>query len=427
MRSLFFPLALAVALCSPFAADRAISRPIQLAPELPEPPAPIAAQAEPAGPLTLDAALALAAAGSFPLSAAAREVDASEGAIMQARVIPNPEISGLMEGTRRDTRTTTGLASLPIELGGKRAARIGAAERGRDLAQAQLTTARAELRASVITAFFGVLIGQERVRVAASSLDIAANGARAASRRVTAGKISPVEETKAQVEQANAALELDEAAAALEAARITLAAQWGNGAARFGEAVGNLDALPDRPAPETLLADLDGSPMLLASRLERERREAMVEVERSRRYPDVTVSVGAKRDSEANRNMAVLGVAIPLPLFDRNQGNLYEAMRRADKAQDEYAASRVRLTQALRQAANQLAVSRRSAEALRHIVMPAAQLAYDAATTGFEAGKFTFLDVLDAQRTLLQARIRYLGVVARTYESAASIDRILGR
>lgn len=50
-----------------------------------------------------------------------------------------------------------------------------------------------------------------------------------------------------------------------------------------------------------------------------------------------------------------------------------------------------------------------------------------AATRGFEAGKFNFLDVLDAQRTWFQARIRYLGVVASAYQAATTIDRILGR
>ena len=59
--------------------------------------------------------------------------------------------------------------------------------------------------------------------------------------------------------------------------------------------------------------------------------------------------------------------------------------------------------------------------------MAAAEQVYEAATKGFEAGKFNFLDVLDAQRTLFQARIRYLGVLAKTYQSATTIDRILGR
>ncbi|MBP0657231.1 TolC family protein, partial [Mycobacterium tuberculosis] len=78
------------------------------------------------------------------------------------------------------------------------------------------------------SAFFAVLIAQERIKLASGSVDIAKKGSVAAARRVAAGKISPVEETKAKVEQANAELELDNANAELRSARTALAALWGN-------------------------------------------------------------------------------------------------------------------------------------------------------------------------------------------------------
>ncbi|MBY4949493.1 TolC family protein [Cupriavidus respiraculi] len=418
MRRLFLPLWLAAAVLIPYSVA-AHAQPVSSTAAL--------GLREPSAPLRLDDALALAAASNFTLSAAGKEVEATEGAIMQARTIPNPEIAALVEDTRSATRNTTGQVNIPIELGGKRSARIAAAERGRDVAQADLGSLRADLRATVIASFFAVLIAQERVELATGSVDIAAKGAEAAARRVTAGKISPVEETKARVEQANAELELAEAHAELQSARQALSALWGNSGPQFTTAQGDLDSLPSRPAPDALLKELENSPLLLSSRLNVERRQAQIGVERSRQYPDITLSVGAKRDNEANRNMAVLGIAIPLPLFDRNQGNLYESIQRADKAQDEYLATQIRLTNELQQASNQLSVSRASAQALRTTVLPAAEQAYGAATRGFEAGKFNFLDVLDAQRTLFQARIRYLGVLARTYQSATTIDRILGR
>ena len=161
--------------------------------------------------MTLERAMELASAGNFTLSAAQKEVDANEGAVMQARTIPNPEVAATMEDTRSESRTTTGQLNIPVELGGKRSARIVAAEKGRELAQAQLATTRAELRSNVIRGFFEVLVAQERVKLAQASADLAAKGAQAATRRVAAGKISPVEETKAKVEQANAELELDNA------------------------------------------------------------------------------------------------------------------------------------------------------------------------------------------------------------------------
>ena len=49
------------------------------------------------------------------------------------------------------------------------------------------------------------------------------------------------------------------------------------------------------------------------------------------------------------------------------------------------------------------------------------------ARQGFEAGKFAFLDVIDAQRSLLQARTRYLSALSNAYQAATAIDRLLGR
>lgn len=416
------PLGLAAALLSPAAfAQNAATTPL---------PAAQAAQQipEPAGTLTLDDALALAAGRNFTLSAASHELDAADGGIMQARTIPNPEVAVLLEDNRRDTRTTTAQVNLPIELGGKRAARIGAAQKARELAQSQLGATRTDLRAAVVGGFFAVVIAQERVKLARGSAEIAAKGAQAAIRRVAAGKIAPLEESKARVEQANAELEVADAEAALAMARQSLAGLWGSSEARFQEAAGNLDTLPARPDGASLAQALDSAPELASQRLELERRQAIIGVERSRQYPDLTVSLGSKRDNGSDRGtMPVLGVSLPLPLFDRNQGNLYAALRQADKAADEYRATQVRLANALQQATRQLSVSRSSADSLKGTVLPAAQQAYEAATRGFEAGKFNFLDVLDAQRTWFQARIRYLGVVANAYQAATTIDRILGR
>ncbi|CAG2131903.1 TolC family protein [Cupriavidus numazuensis] len=426
MKHVVIPLGLAAVLLGPLAqAATDAAMPPSLQDQRPAQPYDAA---ETQGVLTLDNALALAIARSPRLSAAQQELASTEGGITQARTIPNPAVGYEMEDTRRASRTTTAQLSVPIELGGKRSARIDAAQKTRELASAQLSNAEADLRAAVIGAFFQVLVAQERVSLAESSVGIATRGTQAAARRVAAGKVSPVEQTRAEVEQANAELELAEARATLDAARQQLAAQWGSQLPVFASASGDLEALPSRPLPNVLDEALDTAPEMRASQSEMARRQAVVNVERSRQYPDVTVSVGAKREYSSDRGYyPVLGVSLPLPLFDRNQGNLYTAIRQADKAADESRATRVRLASDLRQASGQLALSRNSALTLRQTVLPAAQRAYQAASQGFEAGKFAYLEVLDAQRTLLQARVRYLGAVAATYQAATAIDRMLGR
>lgn len=381
---------------------------------------------EPAEAITLEGALKLALDGNADLSAARNEAAAIDATIRQAGLIPNPEVSVLVEDARRDTRTTTWQVNQPIELGGKRAARISAASRAYDTAYAELNSKRAEIRAAVITAFFNVLNAQERLRLADASLLLAQRGSLVASRRVAAGKVSPVEETKARVAEANVRLELSQARSELVIARKRLAATWGNPLPRFQQAQGNVESLPALPQWPELSTRLAQSPALTRARHELERRQAVAEVEKSRRIPDVTVSMGVKQNGESGTNQAVVGLSIPFPMFDRNQGNILEALRRTDKARDELAATEIRLDGELAQAYERLSTMRLEAEALQRDILPGAQSAYDAATTGFEFGKFNFLDVLDAQRTLLQARSQYLRTLSEAHSAAAEIDRILG-
>ncbi|MEP6502336.1 MAG: TolC family protein [Betaproteobacteria bacterium] len=408
MRKLLLPLGLAALLLSP-----------SIAPAQPA--------TTPLPPLTLEQAQDFAAARSFELSAAQRELDATEGGVQQAGAFRNPELTATVEDTRSATRTTTTTLGFPIELGGKRTARVGAAQRSRDVAEAELVEARSRLRAAVIAAFFATVVAQERVALATDSAGLASRAADVVGKRVTAGKASPVDATRARVDLANAQLEVGEAQAELQSARQSLAAQWGDAVPGFGDVVGDTATTPTRASAADLLQRVDAAPALAVSRLEIDRRKALVDVERSKAMPDLVLTVGARRDNERGLTQAVVGVSMPLPLFDRNQGAVVEAARRADKAKDEYDAARIRLGVDVRQAATQLASAQASLRTLRETVLPAAQQAFDAATTGFEAGKFGFLDVIDSQRALLQARARYLNTLSSAWQAATAIDRLLGR
>lgn len=380
---------------------------------------------EPATPLSLQSAVELALGANPEASAASLEVDALDGAILQAQARPNPEISALMEDTRSASRITTLQINQAIELGGKREARVDAAAKSRDVATVELASTRAQIRADVVTVFFEVLIAQQRRQLAQSLAELAQRAADAAQRRVLAGRVSPVEETKAKVAAANIRIELMQAESELASARKRLAAMWGNPSPQFERALGDIESLPALPELTDFQARLAHAPLMQRARAEIERRQALAELERSR-VPDVTVSLGARRNEELGLNQAILGVSIPLPVFDRNQGNLLEAMRRTDKARDELIATEFQLSGELAQTHQRLASARSEVETLRQDIMPGAQSAFDASARGFELGKFSFLDVLDAQRTLFQAKSQYLRALAQAHRAAAGMERILG-
>lgn len=382
-----------------------------------------AAQAVP--PLTVQRAIEMAMASNAELSVARRELEAADGPVMQGGTRPNPELSFLLEDTQRAMRTTTLQINQPIELGGKRAARISAAERGRDIAAAELAAKRADLRATVVSAFYDVLLAQERVKLAGDSTELARRAADAAAKRVQAGKISPVEETRARVAEATARLEAAQAASDLRLSRQRLAATWGDASPRFDRVESDI-SLASVPTFDAVSARLATSPSLRRAQIEVQRRSALSDLERAKRTPDLTVSLGVKRDEQLGRSQAVIGLSIPLPLFDRNQGNLLEALRREDKSRDELAAADIQLKSAVAQAWGRLDTAGAEARTIRDQVLPGAQSAYDAATQGFELGKFNLSDVLDAQRTLFQSKAQYLRARGEAHRAAADIDRLLG-
>ncbi len=420
MRFQFVPLGLAVLFLQPF------SLLAQPAPVASSDPTSLVGRPAPAPVLTLAAAIERAFQYNPGLRVARRDIDIASGQRIQAGKTPNPEISYLREGQQKDRRTTTVQLNQEIELGGKRGARIASAERELDIAAADVATYRANLRADVVTAFFDVLAAQERLTLAQASQELSQRVTGAASRRVTAGKISPVEETRARVAEASTKIELSQAANELALARQRLGATWGN---KLGGAL-TVEAPPasigTHPTTDELLAHLPGSPQLARARLEIDRQRALSDVERSRRIPNLTLSIGSKRDEQVGIRQTIVGLSIPFPLFDRNQGNVLSALRRTDKAKDELVVTETTLSVELTQASLRLESARGELVVLRNEILPGAQSAYEAATKGFELGKFNFLDVLDAQRTLNQAKSQYIRALAESHRAAADIERVVG-
>jgi cobalt-zinc-cadmium efflux system outer membrane protein len=381
---------------------------------------------QPSGALTLVAARALAQAGNPAIIATRHDLDAAGGAEQQAGARPNPELALLVEDTRSATRATTMQLNQPLELGGKRAARLAVAGSARALAADALAAAQADAGAAVALAFDELLAAQAALTLAASTRDVAARTGTIAGQRVAAGKASPVEATRARIGAAEAEAALAQAASLLENSRRRLAATWGAATPSFDHADGELAIPVTMPPVETLLRRLEQAPRLAMLRSESARRSAQLTLERARRTPDITLSAGVKRDAQLGRDQAVFGVAIPLPLFDRNQGNVNEAASRAARAHDDVAAGKVDATVALMQAHDAWLLAERQARLYRDEIVPAARTAFDATSTGFAYGKFAFLDVLDAQRTLIDAGTRQLRAQLDARRALADIERLLG-
>ena len=376
--------------------------------------------------LSLDQALDAAFAQNPDFAAIGREIGIAEGERRQAGLIPNPELSWEVEDTRRDTSTTTVTLSQALELGGKRGARIEVAEAGQAVARLELERQRNSLRADVIQAFHAALRAQTALELAQQSQALTERGLRLVEGRVRAGQSSPVEATRAQVQLAQAEAAVRRARTERTVANQALARLTGSAEARFDR----LDAssLSPGPAPkaERLLATVEQTAEWRLAAAQIERGDASLGSEKAQRIPNLTVSLGSQYSREERERVNVVGLSMPLPLFDRNQGNVLAAARRADQARDLRNAVELRLRSETRSALEQWGTAMGEVQAYDRTILPAAQQAVDTATRGFEMGKFAFLDVLDAQRTLIEARGLYLDALAQATDARAQVERIYG-
>jgi cobalt-zinc-cadmium efflux system outer membrane protein len=393
--------------------------------------------------LTLRDAALLTLQRNPELSAFAREIRALEGATLQAGLLKNPELSvdvgnaGNIQQLEGDINSQKNVAqeviqqnttiriSQLIELGGKRAARVVAASLNQELAAQDYEARRVELIARVANAFTEVLAGQQRLRLAEESQQLAQKVVSTVAKRVQAGKVPPIEETRAGVAFSTTRIELEQAQRDLAAARKRLTLLWDNSTPQFTKALGDLESSVVLPKFEALADRALASPMALRAMKNIEQRKAQLEVEQTKRIPNLTVSGGVIHHVALGGTTPVVSVGIPLPLFDRNQGNIREAHQRVDKAIDEQAALELRLKTELTQAYESLFASQREIGILRDEILPAAKSAFEVTNKGYELGKFSFLEVLDAQRTLFQNQILYVRAQANYQRLVNEIERLI--
>jgi cobalt-zinc-cadmium efflux system outer membrane protein len=377
----------------------------------------------------IDDALLAAVSGNPELAASGRDIGIAQGLREQASLLRNPTLSWEQEGTESRNRTTTLGISQPLELGGKRGARVAVAERGQDVAALSLQARRNQLRGEVIAAFYTALRAQERERLAQQSVELAQRGVAAAEGRVRAGKAPPLEANRAQVQRAEVRLEQERARRERADANQALATLMGLASPDFtGVRNDGARPLPTLPSPDELLRRLGDSAEMRLAQSRIDEGEAAVRLAKTQRIPDLDVSLGSQEAIEqGNRDrIAVIGFSLPLPLFDRNQGNILAESRRADQARDLRNATELRLRQETQQALQQWGTAQGEVNAFRQTILPSAQTAVESATRGFEMGKFGFLEVLDAQRTLITARDQYLRALAQVSDAWGRIERVYG-
>lgn len=443
--------------------------------------------AAPVESITLQQAVDRALQNHPRLAAYTQEVLAQEALTLQAAARPNPTLSvevedlALQDGDATETSRTAGLGrdgialgrersvererggaaralettirvSQPIELGGKRARRLRLAHLDRELAQWDCETVRAEIIAETTRRFYGLCAAEMDLRLAEARHRIAADLRDIVQTQVDAGDAAPLALKRAGAEFAVSEIALASAGASHQAQRAQLAALWGGNPEDVGATESTYGEPPALLPLERWLDRATENPDVARWRSELAQREATLALARAEAVPDLEAGLGLRATHNPDTTLAgsaldldgigtsrgalnpdrrtdwslVFEVGVPLPLFNRNRGNIRAAEHRAGAAEASGRAALLDVRGALIEAHARANRARDTWSAVRESVIPALTETLDLTREGYTAGKFSLLEVLEVEQALAEAQAQANDALASYWIACTELQRLAG-
>lgn len=388
------------------------------APNVPE-PAPV-----PQG-ITLGELESIAEQNNPTLAQAVARVQAARGEWQQSGLYPNPR-TGYKANEINDDRQAGQQGAFfgqEVVTNNKRQLSQDAAYQAVQQAQWACAAQRQRVVNDVRRAFYDVLVAQRTIELTDQLVRVGQEGVRAADQLFQAKEVSRVDVLQARIEA-------DSAKILAEKARNRHLAAWRNLAAVIGD--------PDMP-PAALAGELqDGlsqlcwedvrnrilaeSPTLAEARSGVARAEAVLNRQCAERIPNVDLQAGAMYDNATRNPIAEVQVGMPLPLFNRNQGNIRKAQADMVVARNDVRRAELEVQQRLAAAFEQYQNGRCQVEKYAGEILPNAQTSLDLVTAGYRQGEFNYVTLLTAQRTFFQVNLAYVDSIRDLRESIVALE-----
>ena len=380
--------------------------------------------------LSLETAIEKAFAGSPSLAATRASLAAAVGTERQAGLLPNPELgieaeniagSGDYSGTKSGEFTYS--ISQKVELG-KRPLRRRVAASEREVASIAMQAGKLDLARDVKLAYGEVLAAEEQVKLTQAQEKLAGEVLANVSKRVSAARDPLIYRTQAEVSQATAKMAYAQAQRNLLLAKKKLSSLWG------GEALSQaLDTSvltkTGQPLPlETYQAKLAENPDLTRFTSMKLAKQAAVKLEKAQNIPDPSVNVGFRTFRESKEQAMTVGVSFPIPVLNQNQGNIAKARAELNQVESESQTASLSAEQNLQEAWQEWQAANQEATQLHDSIIPNADKAFSLSREGYERGRFSYLEILNAQRTLSEARGQYNQSLLRQLAAKAQVERL---
>lgn len=380
---------------------------------------------------------------NLELKAAQQRLIQAEGRLRQSGLWLNPVVEvdnkGALLNSAGGPRETEFALVQPVEIGGKRAARIRVAEAARELARLEMTELERRLAIDLRLKAGAALAAAARLRALEEAVGLQQTTQKAMVLRVSAGDASRFELALSEAETARLYAEREPLVSQLEGllAEIkTLAgvAQTEPLALRDQDLVApQAAALQEAALVEKALAT---RPDVLAARLRVVMAQSGVRLADVSVFPDLGVLVGFKQERGSAAEAPGLkpgsdwlfrfGVSVGLPLFNRNQGGKQEAAALLAEARLAADLAEQTVRRDVRLAVRRLELAQNSLRLIRGSLVPQTESATRIARTGYELGELSMQQLIMEQRRLVEARSTLVQAGLEAYRARVELARALG-
>lgn len=387
---------------------------------------------DPTGGLSIEELEQMALASNPSLSRASAMVGAARGNWIQVGLPPNPAIgySGQQIGSGGRAEQHGVLIEQEIVGGGKLRLNREIADRELERARQEFAAQRQRVLTDVRIAFFRALLAQRQIELTADLVRISEEGIKAAESLLRAKEATRADVLQAQLEMENAAILSQNARNRHTAAWQELTAVVGNPALAPSPLLGDPFAIPAQHKFDEALATItSSSPEVAAAAIQIERARAALERARAEPIPNVAVQglINVTDNGIGGRPDAGLGVALPIPIFNRNQGAILRAQHEIAAAERALAQLELDLQNRLAPVFEQYANARNQVERYRTTILPTASESLELIRKAYNAGETNYVGLLVAQRTYSQTNLNYLEAIQSLRIAEAEIEGLLLR
>jgi outer membrane protein, heavy metal efflux system len=344
---------------------------------------------------------------------------------------PNIEIElenfgGNIIAVEEEPAELTATISQPLELGGKRGKKRQMALYSWDLAKKSAEGLRLDMLQLAGEGFITLLATQELERYAVEFYQQSQKMHDLVKAQVEVGKVSPLILKKASVLLADATIALNKAKRRRQDARQRLSVLWQDMEASFKRANGSLDKRYRLPSQNALWERVKESPEARAQRVLENLNKTAISREKAVVIPDIEITGGIRKLRHIEGHKWVAALSLQLPLWNWNRGNINAAKYQLKKSKAEAKDFMNRLRVEFQETFRQWTSAGEEANILETESLPAVARLYDGMLEGYKAGKFSFLEVLDARQTLNGSKQRYIKVLHKYHRTALKLARMSG-